>query len=337
MVCTLTGNRIPAHDTFRQVDRSVSKSDTLGPTGLPLTAVAAGTGTWLAFGPGVDTPVATSVELAHALFESRTVRVLDTSNNYGLGESETRIGLAIREYGGLPDDFLLQTKVDRDMATGDFSGARMRRSLAESLERLGLDRLSLVYLHDPENTTWDESMADDGPVAALVAMRDEGLIAHIGISGGPADMLARYVDTGLFEALITHNRYTLVDRGASDLLTRARASGLGVFNASPYGGGLLTRWPVLPGRYAYGDAPVALLDSANDIGALCDAAGVPLAAVALDWSLRDPRIDSTIIGMRTVADLRATDELLAVDIPESLWASIAEVPLDPSTWQDAGR
>jgi len=315
----------------------VSKADTLGPTGLPLTAVAAGTGTWLAFGPGVDTPVAASVELAHALFESASVRILDTSNNYGLGESERRIGLAIREYGGLPDSFLLQTKVDRDMTTGDFSGARMRRSLEESLGRLGLDRLPLVYLHDPENTTWEESMADDGPVAALVAMRDEGVIAHIGISGGPADLLARYVGTGLFEALITHNRYTLVDRGADALLTRARDAGLGVFNASPYGGGLLTRWPVLPGRYAYGDAPAELLRAANDIGELCQAAGVPLAAAALAWSLRDPRIDSTIIGMRTLADLRATDELLEVDIPESLWAAIAEVPLDSSTWQDAGR
>lgn len=335
MVGTLSGNRIPAQHTFRQVDRSVSKNGTLGPTSLHATPVAAGTGTWLAFGSGVDTPVATSIELAHALFASRAVRVLDTSNNYGLGESETRIGLAIREYGGLPADFLLQTKVDRDMTTGDFSGRRMRRSLEESLERLDLDRLDLVYLHDPENTTWDESMADDGPVAELVAMRDEGLIAHIGISGGPADLLARYVDTGLFEALITHNRYTLVDRGADALLTLAHSAGLGVFNASPYGGGLLTRWPVHPGRYAYGDAPAELVRAANDIGALCDAAGVPIAAAALAWSLRDPRIDSTIIGMRTIDDLRATDELLAVDVPESLWAQIEAVRLDSSTWQDA--
>lgn len=334
---TLAGNRIPAQHTFRQVDRPVSKADTLGATGLPLTTVAAGTGTWLAFGPGADTPVATSLELAHALFESPAVRILDTSNNYGLGESEARIGLAIRERGGLPDDFLLQTKVDRDMVTGDFSGARMRRSLEESLGRLGLDRLDLVYLHDPENTTWDESMADDGPVAELVAMRDEGLIAHIGISGGPADMLARYVDTGLFEALITHNRFTLVDRGADALLTRAREAGLGVFNASPYGGGLLTRWPVAPGRYAYGDAPAELVRAANEIGALCSDAGVPLAAAALAWSLRDGRIDSTIIGMRTIDDLRATERLLSVEIPEPLWAAIEAVPLDPSTWQDAAR
>jgi len=310
----------------------VSKSDTLASR---VTALAAGTGAWSSAGAGGGSSVADSVELAHALFESPSVRVLDTSNNYGLGESETRIGLAIREYGGVPDDFLLQTKVDRDMVTGDFSGLRVRRSLEESLERLGLDKVELVYLHDPENTTWEASMADDGPVAELLAMRDEGLLSRVGISGGPADMLDRYVDTGLFDALITHNRYTLVDRGAAELLTRARSAGLLVFNASPYGGGLLTRWPVAAGRYAYGEAPAELVRAANEIGALCEDAGVPLAAAALAWSMRDRRIDSTIIGMRTIDDLRATDALLAHPLPDGLWAAIDAVPLDPSTWQDA--
>jgi D-threo-aldose 1-dehydrogenase len=308
----------------------------LGATGLTVTAVSCGSGNWTAFRTGeVDRTVAESIDLIHGLFESETVRFLDTSNNYGLGESERRIGLAIREYGGLPADFVLQTKADRDMTTGDFSGERMRRSLDESRERLGLETLPMIYLHDPENTTWEESMADDGPVAALVEARDAGIVGHLGISGGPVGLLARYVETGIFEALITHNRYTLVDRTADALLTLADEHGLGVLNASPYGGGLLTRWPVEPGWYAYDQAAPALVAAANEIGRLCSDAGIPLAAAALWWSLRDPRITSTIIGMRTLDDLRATDELLSVAVPDELWAAIDGVPLDPSTWQDA--
>jgi D-threo-aldose 1-dehydrogenase len=305
----------------------------LGATGLRVTRLCAGSGTWRPFDGGPDVPERDSIALVHSLFESATVRYLDTSNNYGWGEAERRLGVAIREYGGVPADFVIQTKADRDMTTGRFDGARMRRSLEESMGRLGLDHLPIVFLHDPENTTWEASMAEDGPVAALVAAREDGLIGHLGISGGPVDMLTAYVETGLFEALITHNRYTLVDRSADALLTLAASRGLGVLNASPYGGGMLTKWPVAPGRYAYGDAPSALVAAANAIGAICNDFGVPFVTAALHFSLRDPRITSTIIGMRTVADADASAELAAQTVPAALWAAIDEVRLDPSTWQ----
>jgi D-threo-aldose 1-dehydrogenase len=265
------------------------------------------------------------------------VRYLDTSNNYGGGESERRIGSALRAAGGIPDGFVLQTKADRDMATGDFSGSRMRESIAESMDRLGLTRLPVVFLHDPENTTWERAMAADGPVAALVAARDEGLIGHLGLSGGPVGLLARFLETGHFEAVITHNRHTLVDRSADPLLDLAAANGIGVLNAAPYGGGMLTRWPVDRSRYAYGEAQAALIEAANEMGRLCADAGVPFAAAALQFSTRDPRITSTIVGMRTVGDLEASIELDEIEIPEGLWAALLAVPLDPATWQDAER
>ena len=103
------------------------------------------------------------------------INFLDTGNNYG--DSERRIGIVLRELGGIPDGFVLQTKVDRDMESGDFSGDRVRRSVEESLERLGLERLGLVHLHDPENITFEEGVAPGGPLEALQALRDEGLIA----------------------------------------------------------------------------------------------------------------------------------------------------------------
>jgi hypothetical protein len=141
------------------------------------------------------------------------INFLDTSNNYGDGESERRIGVALREAGGLPDGFVLATKVDRD-ASGDFSGARVRRSLQESLERLGLERLALVYLHDPEHIAFEDGVAPGGPVQALVELQREGLIDHLGVAGGPIDLMRRYIQTGAFEVVITHNRFTLVDRSA---------------------------------------------------------------------------------------------------------------------------
>ncbi|PJI91014.1 aldo/keto reductase [Luteimicrobium subarcticum] len=305
----------------------------LGPTGLVVPEISVGAATWW---DDAGVPVETSDALARRVLSGARAddpRYLDTSNNYGAGESERRIGRVLRSLGGVPDGATIQTKADRDMATGDFSGTRVRRSLEESMERLGVDRLPLVFLHDPENVAWNAAWSADGAVAALVAARDEGIVGHLGISGGPVGMLADYVRTGVFDVLITHNRWTLVDRGADALLTLARDRGLGVLNAAPYGGGMLTRWPLDRVRYAYGDAPRALLDAADAMGRIAHEAGVPFAAVALQHSTRDPRIDSTIVGMRGVDDLDATLALLDVDVPDDLWAAIGAVPLDPSTFQ----
>jgi len=316
----------------------MSRTRELESTGIEVTRLCAGAAAWAPPDDphgGIDP--AESVALADALFRSDVVRYLDTSNNYGGGESERRIGRALRAAHGIPAGFVLQTKADRDMATGDFSGSRMRESIAESLERLGLTHLPIVFLHDPENTTWERAMAADGPVAALVAARDEGLIGHLGLSGGPVGLLARFLETGHFEAVITHNRYTLVDRSADPLLDLAAAQGIGVLNAAPYGGGMLTRWPVDRSRYAYGQGAAPLIDAANEMGRLCADAGVPFAAAALQFSTRDPRITSTIVGMRTVGDLEASIQLDETEIPEELWDALLAVPLDPSTWQDADR
>ncbi|WP_382304870.1 aldo/keto reductase [Herbiconiux sp. UC225_62] len=302
-------------------------------TGSPI-PISAGSGNWLAFLVGEDTPLRESIDLVHALFEEPRIRVLDTSNNYGGGESERRIGLAIREYGGVPDDFLIVTKADRDSATGEFSGVRMRRSLEESRERMGLERFPLLYLHDPENTTWESAMADDGPVAALVEARDAGLIGVLGVAGGPAALMQRYVETGLFDALITHNRYTLVDRSADTLLTVAADRGLHVTNAAPYGGGLLTAWPPPLERYAYAPVSEGIRSSAERVADICRRHDVPLAAAALNFSLRDPRIDRTIVGMRTIGDLAATIELAETPVPAAVWAELESVPLATADWRD---
>src|SRR5215218_7121953 len=151
-----------------------------------------------------------------AVFES-PLNFLDTAASYGDGESERRIGELLEEIGGLPEGYILATKADRDLHTGDFSGEQMRRSVERSLRLLGMDRLQLVYLHDPEHESFEHMMSDGGPVEVLRGLEEEGVIQHLGVAGGPIDLMIRFLETDLFEAVITHNRYTLVNRTADPL------------------------------------------------------------------------------------------------------------------------
>jgi len=250
------------------------------------------------------------------------VNFLDTAASYGDGESERRIGIVLRELGGLPAGYVLSTKADRDLQTGDFSGDQMRRSVERSLRLLGLDRLQICYLHDPEHRPFEEITAPGGALDALRRMAAEGVIEHLGVAGGPIDLMIRYVELGCFEAVITHNRYTLLNREAEPLLDLAARHGLAVANAAPYGSGLLAKGPDAYPRYMYREAPPALLERARRAEALCARYGVPLAAAALQFSLRDPRISSTIVGMTRPERLAQTIELARMPIPDELWREL---------------
>lgn len=302
-----------------------------------MSRIVAGSGTWVNWNPAAVHPEVAegaTLELIEALFASEVVRGLDTSNNYGFGEAERRIGKAIARVGGVPDGFRLQTKADRHPVTGDFSGARVRESIEESRRNLGLDTLPVVYLHDPETMTWEDAFAPGGAVSVLVDARDSGVIGKLGVAGGPASLMARYLRTGLFEALVTHNRYTLVDRSSEGLLSLAAELGVEVSNASPYGGGFLTAWPPPTMRYAYDEASSEVRDAGERAAAICSRHGVPLVAAALRFSTSDPRIAQTIIGMQTVNDLVATRELMEADVPEAAMVELRGLPLDPVGWQD---
>lgn len=253
------------------------------------------------------------------------IRFIDTAASYGDGESERRIGLAIKELGGLPNDYVLASKADRDLHTGEFSGAQIRRSVERSLRLLGLDTIEIMFLHDPEHTTFDAIMAPGGPVEVLLKMKEEGLIKHVGVAGGPIDLMIRYVETGAFEAVITHNRYTLLNRSADPLLTMAAARGIAVLNAAPYGSGILAKGPDAYPRYAYQEAPDLIVERARAMAAICAEYNVPLAAAALQFSLRDPRITSTIIGMTRPERIAQTVELANHAIPDAIWARLDAV------------
>jgi len=284
---------------------------------------------------GFSVPEERALATLRAAFAS-PITFVDTSANYGNGNAERRIGTVLDEIGGLGADRVLATKADRDMATGDFSGEQMKRSIEESLQRLGLDRLQFVYIHDPEHTTFERIMAPGGALDTLQGLQRQGIIGDLGISGGPIDMLIRYVETGAFAAVETHNRYTLLNRSALPLLDIASARGVAVVNAAPYGSGMLAKGPDLVARYAYQEAPQPLVDRTRRLAAICAAHDVPLAAAALQFSLRDPRVASTVVGMTRPERVAQTLSLAAHRIPDEVWPALDAVGFDMDD-PEAGR
>ncbi len=258
-------------------------------------------------------------------FFQAPINFLDTAASYGDGESERRIGLVLKELGGLPAGFVLATKADRDMKTGDFSGDQIKRSVERSLNLLHVDKIPIMFLHDPEHAPFEDIMAPGGPVAVLLKLKEEGVLGHIGVAGGPVEVMMRYLDTGAFEAVITHNRFTLLNRSANPLLDQASKLGIAVLNAAPYGSGILAKGPDAYPRYAYQAADAVTLDRVRKLDALCKQYKIPLAAAALQFSTCDQRITSTIVGLSRPERLAETVELAHTPIPTELWPQLDAV------------
>jgi D-threo-aldose 1-dehydrogenase len=182
-----------------------------------------------------------------------------------------------------------------------------------------MDRLPLVYLHDPEHAPFEELMSPGGAVEVLVDLKEEGVIEHLGVAGGPVDLMIRYVETGIFEAVITHNRYTLINRTAIPLLDRAAELSVPVLNAAPYGSGILAKGPDAYTRYAYQEAPSELIETVREMSEVCQEHDVTLAAAALQFSMQDPRVDSTIVGLSRPERVGQTLDLATHPVPDELW------------------
>jgi D-threo-aldose 1-dehydrogenase len=298
----------------------------LGSTGLQVTPICIGAAP-LGNMPetfAYEVPEERALTTIRAFFAG-PLNFLDTAASYGDGESERRIGIVLRGLGGLPPGFVLATKADRDMQTGVFTGAQMRRSVERSLRLLGQEQLQLVYLHDPEHISFEEAMQPGGPVEVLQQCKAEGLIAHLGVAGGPIDLMIRFVETGLFEVAISHNRFTLLNREAEPFWEVCARKGVAAVNAAPYGSGLLAKGPGAYPRYMYGAASPELLRRARQMQEACQRHGLPLAATALQFSLRDARITSTIVGMTRPERLTETLQLAQHSISDELWAELDSI------------
>jgi len=248
---------------------------------------------------------------------------LDTSRNYGMGRSEERIGAVIRERGGLPKGAILSTKLDRDMETRRFDAAQARRSVEESLETLGVDKFSILHLHDPEHAvSLDEIGGPKGAIAELFKMKEEGLAEAIGLAAGVVDVMMPLLRDWDFDALITHNRFTLVNRNAEPMMDLAVKKGIAVLNAAPYAAGVLAKGSATYKRYVYQEATSEVLDPIRRVEEVCARHNIPTGAAALQFSMRDPRVTSTICGVSKPERVHETLEWAAWPIPDAAWKEL---------------
>lgn len=260
--------------------------------------------------------------------------LVDTSNAYAGGRSERILGLALASLGAEAASRIV-TKVDADPVTGRFDRDRVLRSYEESRERLGVERVGILHLHDPFTVTLDEALAPGGAVEGLRELRSAGAVDAIGIAAGPTDLVSAYVGTGLFDAVLSHNRFTLVDRSAEPLFADARRRGMTVFNAAPFGAGLLSRGSASGASYGYRPSSAALLAWVARAEDVCAAHGVTLPAAALHFSLRSPLVDTTVVGVSSTRRLTELAALAESPPPDEVWAALEA--LGPAPDPFAGR
>lgn len=273
------------------------------------------------------------------------VRYFDTAPHYGLGLSEARLGAALGSRPRL--EFVLSTKVGRllednpspsgsDVAAGgfavpdrlrrryDYSAAGVRRSLEDSLTRLGLDRVDIVYVHDPDDYV-DEAIA--GALPELVRMREEGIIGAAGVGMNQWQAPLRMVRETDLDVVMLAGRWTLLDRSGAPLLAECADRGVSVVAAAPFNSGLLAQpWPPDGALFNYGPAGPALLQRARDLARICHEHGVDLPTAAVQFPLRHPAVVSVVSGMRSAVQAADTVARLTTPVPDDIWAELETLP-----------
>lgn len=286
---------------------------------------------------GYEVDEARARDTLRAIFDG-PVNFLDTSNNYGFGRSEERIGAALRERGGLPEGFVLSTKLDRDMETGRFDAARVRRSIDESLSRLGLDHVPLLHLHDPEHARdLGEITGTGGALDELFKLKEEGIASAVGLAMGRIDVMLPILRERPFDALISHNRFTVLNRSAHEMFDYAHSRGIAILNAAPYAGGVLAKGSAQMPRITYQPATEAAMKPVKAVEDICASAGIDPGALALQFSMRDPRVTSTIVGVSKAARVAQTLKWASQDIDPAVWTQLDTLPFsseDPEADRD---
>ena len=274
------------------------------------------------------------------------IRSFDVAPLYGYGTAERRLGAVLRTHPR--EAFVLSTKVgrlvfaagdvppgadvDRQQLDGradafytgtdgrrivfDYSAQGVRRSLGESLERLGLDRIDLALVHDPDDH-WQAAI--DGAVPELLRLRDQGVIGAVGVGMNQSGMLTRFVQEADIDAVLVAGRYTLLEQSAlADLLPACEARGVAVLVAGVMNSGVLAA-PRADARFDYRPAPREVVARAEALAAACERHGVPLRAAAMQLPLAHPAVVGLIAGVRTAEHLEEYPSLLRYRIPQALW------------------
>ena len=283
----------------------------LGRTGLEVGALGWGGAGVTLYGGVPDDQVFATLDKALEL----GVTFWDTAPLYGRGRSEELIGRYLRSARGEPPT--VATKVGYLPEGFDYGYDATLHGLEGSLRRLGLDRLALVHIHDIERAGLERIMGRRGALAALRRMQAEGVVGHIGVSGGPPDLLLAAVETREFASVLTHNRYTLLDASAGErLIPRAAELGVGVINGGPYASGILATGPRPGTHLGYREAPPEVLERVADMQDFFRAEGLELHQAALGFSLANADIAVTIAGASSPQELEDSAAVTELDLAE---------------------
>ncbi|MFE9445507.1 aldo/keto reductase [Streptomyces sp. NPDC006602] len=305
----------------------------------------------LAFGAAAIGNLFTEVgeEQAHEAVTAawqRGIRYFDTAPHYGIGLSERRLGAALRERPR--DQYTVSTKVGRrlepsssggdDLADGfavpathrrvwDFTADGVRRTLEASLERLGLDHVDVVYLHDPDDHA-EQAFHEGYP--ALEKLRSEGVVGAIGAGMNQAGMLTRFVRDTDVDVVLCAGRYTLLDQDAlTELLPAAQERGTSVVIGGAFNSGLLAD-PRPGATYNYAQAPAEVLDRALRLKSVADRHGTTLRAAALAFCAAHPAVASVLVGVRSAAEVHDCADQFAATVPAAFWQEARDTGLLPA-------
>jgi D-threo-aldose 1-dehydrogenase len=277
------------------------------------------------------------------------IRFFDTAPHYGLGLSERRLGDALRDRPR--DEYVISTKVGRLLestgsSTGkdelgfevpathrrvwDFSRDGVLRSLEGSLERLGLDQVDVLFLHDPDDH-WQQAVDEGYP--ALAELRDQGVVRAVGVGMNQCEMPAQLVRHTDIDLVMLAGRYTLLEQGAlEDLLPVCEERGVGVIAVGVFNSGLLARArPPAGATYNYAPAPPELIDRARRIAEVCEQHNTSLPAAALQFPRAHPAVVSLAFGSSSAEEVRRNLALLSTDLAGAVWDHlVAAGLLDPT-------
>ncbi|WP_020014377.1 aldo/keto reductase [Promicromonospora sukumoe] len=312
-------------------------------TGVRLTTLGLGAA------PAGNLYRATTDDEAHATFQAAWdagIRYFDTAPHYGLGLSERRLGAYLRTRPR--DELVISTKVGRLLVDSpetadrrdpemfdvpaaarrvwDFSRDGVLASVEASLERTGLDRIDVAYLHDPDEH-WAQAAHEALP--ALVELRDQGVVGAIGAGMNQSAMLTRFVRETDVDVVMCAGRFTLLEQPAlADLLPAAAERGVAVVAAAVYNSGLLAQdRPPSDATYDYAPVAAGPLERARRIAAVCEDHGVTLPQAALAYVRTHPAVVSTVVGLGAPEHAVQAAERAAVAVPGELWQALADAGL----------
>jgi D-threo-aldose 1-dehydrogenase len=312
----------------------------LGRTGLKVTRLGLGTAPLAGLYRPVDEADALAV-LEGAWQDD--LRFFDTAPLYGHGLGELRTGRVLREKPR--GEYTLATKVGRLLRADappeadqafrgtppvnpvfDFSYDGVMRSVEESHQRIGIDKIDILHIHDPDNH-YDEAL--HGAYRALDQLRTEGVISAVGAGMNQAEMLTRFAREADFDCFLLAGRYTLLDQIAfQDLLPTCLERGVAVIAAGVFNSGILGD-PKPGAHYNYQEAPAELVQKAQRLRAVCERHGVPIRAAAIQFPLGHPAVQTVVVGCRSIEQLRDCIRMFETEIPPALWEELKAERLLP--------